>query len=95
MLLEPVQPAMPSIALQPVQPGSPRCLQLPAAARTACDAFNCLLQPVQPAMPSITIAATGYVRRPLETHCSTPADLFLALVTGALSGRRGLGSGDV
>jgi len=46
-------------------------------------------------MPLIAIAATGCVRRPLETHCSTPADLFLALVTGALSGRRGLGSGDV
>ena len=45
-------------------------------------------------MPLIAIAATGCVRRPLETHCSTPEDLFLALVTGALSSRRDLGSGD-
>ncbi|OAQ75001.1 hypothetical protein VFPBJ_10295 [Purpureocillium lilacinum] len=78
--LQPVQPVMASIALQPAQPGSPRWLQLPAAAR-------------QPAMPSV--AAAGYVRRPLEWHCSTPAGLFLALVTGALSGCTGLGSGVV
>ncbi len=44
-------------------------------------------------MPSIAGTAAGSVRRPLETHYSTPADLFLALVTGVLSSRKGLGSG--
>ncbi|OAQ79101.1 hypothetical protein VFPBJ_07222 [Purpureocillium lilacinum] len=76
-----------------------------ASARAACDGLNCLLQPAsprwlqlpaaarQPAMP--LVAAAGYVRRRLEWHCSTPAGLFLALVTGALSGCTGLGSGVV
>ncbi|OAQ93145.1 hypothetical protein VFPFJ_02306 [Purpureocillium lilacinum] len=96
---------MASIALQPAQPSSPRCLQLRCSPRSlaARDGFNCLLQPGsprwlqlpaaarQPAMP--LVAAAGYVRRPLEWHCSTPAGLFLALVIGALSGYTGLSSG--